>query len=116
MSTSANLALFNEIDIQGSSALFSELRILRESVPKPLCVYEVRHSDEDWTEPAQITRGVLVNFLGTLITAKPLRFPNGHSMYLEEGEVDFYSDKVTTLSQFIQENNIRLRPPKAPER
>jgi len=116
MRTAANLALFNEIDIQGSSALFSELRIERESVPKPLCMYEVRHADEDWTEPAQITKNVLVNFLGTLITAKPLRFSNGHSMYLKEGEVDFYSDEIKTLSQFIQENNIRPRPPKAFER
>ena len=116
MRIQASQARYEEIDVKGTKALFSEQRILRESVPRPLCMYEVRHADEDWTEPAQIAGSVLVNFLGTLITEKPLDFPDGKSLYLEYGEVDFYPDKPKTLSEFLQDNSICAKKPKARER
>jgi len=107
---------FDEVDVKGTKALFCESRIAFDSVPKPLFVYEVRYADEDWTEPTQITNKVLVNFLGTLITDRPLQFPDGKGIYLDYGEVDFYPGNMKTLSQFAKENNIKLKAPLARER
>ena len=35
-------------------------------------MYEVRHADEDWGDPCQLARGILVNFYGTILTLQPL--------------------------------------------
>ena len=79
----ANDECFYEVSIGGKRALFSDVRIKRASIPKELYVYEVRHADEDWDEPCQIKRGIMVNFYGTLISNEPL---------LKEGEDSIYFD------------------------
>ena len=30
--------------------------------------YELRHGDEDWGEPRELARGLMVNFYGTVLT------------------------------------------------
>lgn len=37
-------------------------------------LYDIRHSDDDWCEPATIEPHVLVNWFGTLICDKPISF------------------------------------------
>ena len=38
-------------------------------------MYEVRHADEDWGDPCQLARGILVDFYGTILTLQPLALP-----------------------------------------
>ena len=79
---------FELVEVCGKPALFTCLRIDRETVPKGLQVYEIRHADEDWGEPAQIARGILINHFGTVIMREKLRLPADGYMDID-AEKDF---------------------------
>lgn len=65
--------VFEEVTVLGKPMLFSCLRIDRDTVPKGLYLYEVRHDDEQQGDPVQIANWIMVNHWGTLISNKPLR-------------------------------------------
>lgn len=69
---SAKNERFSLVAVFGCPMLFSEMRIDNKTIPDGLYKYEVRHCDEDWGEPAEISEGVWVNFYGTLISKKPI--------------------------------------------
>ena len=54
---------YTEIRLFGKPALFNDLRLDQNTVPKGLYLYEVRYDEETW-EPVQIAKGILVNHLG----------------------------------------------------
>ena len=69
--------------------MFTEGRIERDTVPKDMFMYEIRHEDEDWGRPCEIAKGILVNHFGTIITTSPLRLPpDGHRM-ISADDLDF---------------------------
>ena len=97
---------FVEVLVRSTKAMFSEMRIDRSSIPKGLHVYEVRHADEDWSEPCEVKRGIMVNFYGTLITKEPLLEEGESSLYLEgEKEWEFLSSgSVLGLDEWNRKN------------
>ena len=61
------LTLANGKTIEGE---FIDLRIATETLPKGKLWYHIRHTDDDWSEPASLKNGcVVVNFCGTFICA-----------------------------------------------
>lgn len=46
---------YTEVTVLGKPMLFTDLRIDRATVPKGLYIYEVRHDDDKWGDPAQMT-------------------------------------------------------------
>ena len=62
MRKNANEIIFDEIIVLGTPALFTDWRVDRSSVPTDMKMYEVRHADEDWGDPCQLARGILVDF------------------------------------------------------
>lgn len=63
------LTLENGLTVEGE---FIDLRISVETLPQGKTWYQLRHADDDDTEPATIKDGcVVVNFFGTLI-CKPI--------------------------------------------
>ena len=44
---------FEEITVFNKTALFTNIRIDKATVPKGLYMYEVRHND-DWSDPVQV--------------------------------------------------------------
>lgn len=84
---------FEEITIMGRKAIFSPDRIDRTTVPAGLFQYEIRHADENWGEPCQIAKGILVNFYGTVITSDPIQLG-------ADGKLDFEPSqfKIEALS------------------
>jgi hypothetical protein len=107
---------FTEVEFLGAAALFAEGRVDKSSIPKPLCAYDIRHTDEDWTHPAAVARSVKVNHLGTLITHSPIKFPGGEPIRLDDQEIDLYSGEQRSIADFAKEHNIRLKTPKERER
>lgn len=77
-----SVEFYNEITLSNSEIplpekiLFTILRVDPKSVPKGLYVYDIRHSDEDWGEPATIEPKVIVNHMGAIITNEEIKFPN----------------------------------------
>lgn len=64
---------YTEIRLFGKPALFNDMRLDQETVPKGLYLYEVRYDDETW-EPVQIAKGILANHLGSVLTRERLKY------------------------------------------
>lgn len=63
---------------------FYDFRIDKNTVPQGKFMYQCRHDDNgDWVTPVTIEPFVLVNFCGTLITDKEIKFDESHSIYLD---------------------------------
>ena len=64
---------FEEVTVLGKPMLFTCLRVDRDTVPKGMYLYEVRHDDDGRGDPVQIAKWVMVNHWGTLISNSPIR-------------------------------------------
>jgi hypothetical protein len=97
-----------EVSFNGTPALFSELRLEPETVPKSLYVYEMRHIEGDPFKPIEVSSQVYENFYGTLITPKVLSlFEAGHITLPDHFAFDFKQAPVTTLSEFAAARHIK---------
>ena len=67
---------YEEITVCGKPALFTSIRIKRDTVPDGLYAYDVRHDDECRGIPCEIAPFVMVNHWGTIILAEPLELPD----------------------------------------
>ena len=83
-----SVEFYNEITLSNQDKplpekiLFTILRVDPKSVPKGLHVYDIRHSDEDWCEPATIEPKVIVNHMGSIITNEEITFDNPDDKYI----------------------------------
>lgn len=71
----ANEADYTQIVVKGIPSLFTEMRVVRDSVPEGFYLYEVRCDDDGLGDPSQIGSCVIVNFLGTLLASEELELP-----------------------------------------
>lgn len=66
------LTLENGKTIEGE---FIDLRIATDTLPEGKMWYQIRHTDDDWTEPASLKNGcVVVNFAVHLFATQSLIF------------------------------------------
>ena len=77
-----------KVEVMDKECLFSDLRIDRETIPEGYFMYEIRHDDDDWGEPVEIGRWIMVNFFGTLLTKErftlePSTATNNEYLWLE---------------------------------
>ena len=64
--TPMRIKLENGVEARG---IYIGLRIDQETLPHGKIWYQIRHCDDDWTEPATLVRGsIMVNFMGTFIS------------------------------------------------
>ena len=75
---------YEEITVCGKPALFTSIRIKRDTVPDGLYTYDVRHDDECRGIPCEIAPFVMVNHWGTIILAEPLDLPDDGRRYIDE--------------------------------
>ena len=59
----ANELRYEQITVLEKEAIFTELRVLRDSVPKGFSCYEVRHDDEGQGNPVEIAKGMLEEYM-----------------------------------------------------
>ena len=87
--------------IEDSEVLYiREGRIKREERYDDFHYYDMRHDDNDWSEPITIEKAVGVNFFGTLVTNKPIAFiEQGNDIPLGEEP-----DENPELLDLIMEN------------
>jgi len=94
---------FEEIELFGKPALFTPVRIDRNTVPKGLYLYEVRYDDEAGGDPVQIGRGILVNHYGTIITIEP-------------EDINFSTGDCRTIKDFQEKYKTKAKVRNEPER
>ena len=102
---------YEEITVCGKPALFTSIRIRRDTIPDGLYAYDVRHDDECRGIPCEIAPFVMVNHWGTIILAEPLELPDDGRRYIDEdtdwnhapldGEDTANHKPFTTISDFM---------------
>lgn len=76
------LVLENGVSVKGE---FIDLRIAVETLPPNKEWYQIRHSDDDGSEPASLKRGcVIVNFFGTFICDPIKEITDGEEINISE--------------------------------
>ena len=84
--TPMSMALENGITVVGE---FIDLRITAETLPKGKQWSQIRHCDDDGSEPASLKRGcVVVNFFGTFICDPIAGMNDGDELEIEEWDFD----------------------------
>lgn len=95
---------YTEIQVLGKPALFHDLRLDRNTVPKGLYLYEVRHDDEGWGNPVQIAKGILVNHFGTILTREPIKLsPYGYLDIDPEKDWNYAGGDCRTIPEFMKQ-------------
>ena len=103
MRKDAGEIIYDEGSLLGIPALLTDWRVERSTVPAGSHLYELRHADEDWGDPCQLARSILVNFYGSILSMQPFQLP-------EHGYLDFDSkdliyveaDSCATVGEFQQ--------------
>lgn len=102
MSYDAKKLTYQEVTILGKPALFAECRLDRTTVPEGVYRYELRHADEDWGEPITLSRSILVNYYGTVLTREPFQLPVEGWIPLASDSLSFQDGGCRTLAEFQQ--------------
>lgn len=100
MSYDAKKAAYQEVTILGRPALFAECRIDNSTVPKGLYRYELRHGDENWGDPVSLSRNIIVNYYGAVLTREPFQLPIEGWILLEDDSLSFQDGGCRTLAEF----------------
>lgn len=108
----AEKEVFEEVTVFEQPMLFTCLRVDRNTVPKGMYLYEVRHDDYGRGDPCEIGKWILVNHWGTLISNVPVKLipnANGNNAYVDiDPEKDWnYEGVSSTLKEYMEEH-----PPK----
>lgn len=92
---------FEEITVLGKPALFLDMRLDPDTVPKDLYLYEVRHGDGEWSDPVQIAKVIMVNHYGSIITREPIDLPpDGYLDINPDEDWDFSGGECQTVKEF----------------
>lgn len=101
---------YEEIELFGMKMLLTMARIDRASVPEGLHLYELRHSDEDWCDPVQIGKGVLVNFYGTVLSREPVEMGADGFLDLDAEAIGYLDRGTVELTDYLaQKPTMQLR-------
>ena len=64
--------------------------------------YHIRHSDEDWGEPIELSNWVLVNFYGTIVSTDELNLPfNSINKDQKYDTIDTGKDELIEFDYYI---------------
>ena len=93
--------MYEQIKFNGQSALFTNQRIDKYLLPKNVYAYEAMHDDEFNGEITCIAKNIHVNFLGTILTCKPIELENGFRLVNEDKEIEFLPDQSIKLKDYL---------------
>ena len=91
---------YQQIELFGKPALFSNGRIDRDKLPEGLYVYDLRGSDYDPGMPVTLESHVTVNHAASVITAAPIELPEQGFLYLGEDGLNFTGGEQT-VKEFL---------------
>lgn len=100
---------YEEVTVFGKPMLFTCGRIDRNTVPKGMYAYDVRHDDEGMGDPCEIAPHILVNHWGTLISNEPIRLQpgayTGKPCRVVDPETDWnYEGAPCTLKEYMEQH------------
>ena len=93
--------MYEQIKFNGQSALFTNQRIDKYLLPKNVYAYEAMHDDEFNGEITCIAKNIHVNFLGTILTDKPIKLENEFRFVDEDKDIEFLPEQGIKLQDFL---------------
>ena len=97
---------YDEVRIFDMPALFTEWRVIRDSVPKGMNLYELRHISDDWGEPCQVAKGVVVNYYGSILTSLPIQLNPDGGRDMEHGDLPHKGERRIRIPDFLEKNPV----------
>jgi len=107
---------FDEVTILDKPALFTPIRIERDTVPHGYHLYEVRHDDECQGDAVQIAKGILVNHWGSLITRDEIKLPPNGKLDIEPDDLNYSAGDCRTMKEFALKYPPATKQPRSHER
>lgn len=104
--------VFEEVTVLGKPMLFTPCCIDRNTVPKSLYMYEVRHDDDGRGDPVQIAKWVMVNHWGTLISSVPIKLDSYKTESNAFRDIDPEKDWHYEGVDFTVKEYMERHPPK----
>lgn len=92
---------FEEVELFGKPALFTCLRLDRNTVPRGLYQYEIRHDDDCQGIACQIARGIIVNHWGTVLTSEPVKLPPNGYRDMEDEDLNYGTGDCRSVKEFM---------------
>lgn len=98
---------YEEVNVAGYRVFFTNERTDSDTVPDGWHQYEVRHDDECLGIPVEISKKILVNFWGTILTREEIRdIENGGKIYLGLGEWTVMGEKSCSWEECMKEGEL----------
>ena len=101
MRQDANKLNYDAVTIFGKPALFTDWRIDRDTVPSGLYCYELRHADEDWGTPCQVSKTVPVQFFGTILTSEPIPLGEDGCRDFDSAELVYTEYNTASIPKYL---------------
>lgn len=101
----ANTEEFEGFEIFGRAALFTNARINRDTLPKGVYAYDLRHGDSG-ARPCTVENRVIVNHFGTVLLNSPIALSKDGYRKVRSKDYNFTGD-AKTLADYMREH-----PPK----
>ena len=105
MSVDARKETYENVELFGKPALFTNERVSRFTVPHGWFCYDLRGSDNDPGNPISIELGVGVNHCGTILSPTEVTMTKGKNYRMLKGGLNFLGDE-RTLEEFCTERGL----------
>lgn len=92
---------FEEVTILDKAALFTPLRIDRDSIPNGCYLYEVRHDDDCQGDAVQIGLRIMVNHWGSLVTRDEIELGDDGFLDIDPDDMNFGAGDCRSIYEFI---------------
>ncbi len=99
MPVNANNTDYERFEILGHDALFTSLRIDRNTLPKGLYAYDLREDDYGKGDICELCGFVLVNHFGTAIVKEPIDGADD-GIVIKNHDYNFLGDEMT-IDEFM---------------
>lgn len=99
----ANQEPLEYVTFMEKPALFTDLRVESATLPQGVERYELRHCDDNWGDPCELARSIVVNHYGTLLTTEPIQLPPDGRIYFDTDVLNFLGESMK-LSNFMQKH------------
>ena len=106
MRKDASKIIYDEISLLGNPPLLTDWRVDRTTLADGFHLYELRHADEDWGDPCQLAKSILVNFYGSILALQTFQLPSHGYLDLDSTDLAYVEeDSCSTLNEFLQKYN-----------
>lgn len=91
-----NRVQLEEVEINGHYGVFTELRVNKNTIPKGVKCYELRHGDDD-SYPVTVEKNVRVNYFGAVLMTDEMELGQAGYIEISYDDFGFTGEELTML-------------------